>query len=308
MKMLKIPKRSGGTRTICVPSAKRKRECRALIPALQDIVRRVCDLEVVHGFAELRSPVTNAAKHVGFQYTVSFDLKDFFDTVKMTNLGGLYLGGWGFHSCFHKGIARQGLPTSPIVANIAAARMDSNITASLEGVTRDGDPLRYAYTRYADDLTISFDKPEYIPFVKGVVATVVDNAGFVLNDHKTTVQCAQSGRRIVTGIAVDDVAMYPTRKVKRRLRAAIHNAKTGRVKHFPSRQWTRYVKACRHRGHTPMPKRAWVRRWLHARVRGLEEWIKLRPPGVGRRSAGRIADHLPPADALAAIAARGHKP
>lgn len=299
MKLHKIPKRSGGYRTICCPSAARKRLCRALIPNLQAIVRKLCDLDVVHGFAELRSPVTNAARHVGYQYTVSFDLKDFFDTVEMQKVKAVQ--NTLYKPCFHKGVAQQGLPTSPIVANIAAAEMDKQIQDWLN--TR---ATTCVYTRYADDLTVSFNDPDLIGDVKGIVAKAVHQHRFVLNEDKTTVQCARTGRRIITGVAVDDTGIYPTRKAKRKLRAAIHNAKTGKVKHFPRRQWTRYVKQCRLKGVKPKPQKVWLRRWLQARVRGLEEWIKLKPPITGRRSAGRIAEVYPPAEALAEIAARNH--
>lgn len=305
MRLVKIPKKSGGHRTICVPSREQKQTLRAQIPSLQRLVRQLCDLEIVHGFAEMRSPVTNALKHVGYEYTLAFDLADFFDSVMPGQLGGI---GWcAAHLCdpdqyFHDCVARQGLPTSPMLANLAARNMDREIASAL--VRFGTRPPRAVYTRYADDLTISFDAPALRNQLLRDIPKIANNHGFEVNSKKTRVQCARAGRRIITGIAVGDDGIYPTRATKRKLRAALHNAKAGRVKHFPRRQWSRYVGHCRERGVRPMPQRAWLRRWLNERVRGLEEWCKLKPPQLGRRSLDRMIATEDPAEVLATVAAR----
>ena len=313
MKFIEIPKRSGGVRKICVPGPKRKRRCRDSIPTLQAIVRQVCDLEVVHGFAELRSPVTNALKHVGYEYTLSFDLKDFFDHVKFDMVEKVLRSAKTFprgsatvrwlrdrsSPSFHDKVARQGLPTSPILANIAAAAMDKEI---LEHIGQG----KIVYTRYADDLCFSFDSKWSAGRLKYHVPLITKRHGFVVNDKKTRLQWAKVGRRIITGVAVDDKGIHPTRAFRRRLRAAIHNAKTGRVKHFPKRQWTRYVKTCKYHGRAHMPKQVWLKLWLHKKVKGLEEWAKLRPPTSGHRSAARIVDTInSPQEAMSELASRG---
>jgi hypothetical protein len=267
----------------------------------------VCDLSVVHGFAELRSPVTNASKHVGYKITVSFDLADFFDTVDKVKHGKPMMAiGAEAKLLWYKNTAKQGLPTSPIVANIAAAPMDQQILDWLF-FPHPGDPprtvYRTVYTRYADDLTISFDGAALIPQVLAAIPKIVESHGFKVNPKKTHVQFARSGRRIITGIGVDD-SIHPTRAFRRRLRAAIHNAKYGRVKHFPRRQWTRYTKVCRNKKWTRMNKKTWLLRWLNGRVKGLQEWAKLTPPNTGRRSAMRIATTYDAGDALAELSTR----
>lgn len=307
MKTIEIKKRSGGVRTVVCPSAKRKREARAMIPKLQAIVRAVCDLDVTHGFCELRSPITNAARHVGYQFTLSFDLADFFDTVKADRHGGaikskVLASEWPH--LWHDGVAKQGLPTSPIIANIAAAGMDANILAITHDANVAQVNLRFAYTRYGDDLAMSFNHAPLAEVLTRRVTQIVNDCGFKVNDRKTKLQSAASGRRIICGVAVDDHGIYPTRALKRRLRAAIHNAKTGKVKHFPRRQWTRYTKQCKHHGRTRLPKQVWLRRWLHARVRGLQEWAKLKMPSVGRRSAARIVETYEAGQALVEISQR----
>jgi len=277
-------------------------------------VSQHCNLDVCHGFVPLRSSVTNAAKHVGFAYTVSFDLADFFDTVtptqgkaKLVAPAKVKVGKKRYTTTnaelWHNGIARQGLPTSPIIANLAAADMDTAILLDIAFEAREYDDARFVYTRYADDLTFSFNDPAMIAVLKLRIPQIVEAAGFKVNERKTTVQCAKAGRRIVTGVAVDE-ELHPTRAAKRRLRAARNNAQTGKVKHFPLRQWTRHVKVRKYHGQKPMHKRVWINRWLLQRVAGLAEWCKLKPPGIGYKSTERIMDAMDGVDALAAISER----
>ena len=291
MKTIQIPKGSGGFREVCCPSPKRKAALRREIPRLQHIVRQVCDLNIVHGFAELRSPVTNARKHVRFIYTLSMDLKDFFDSVNfVTHFKTGNVIGPASKSLFYHGVAKQGLPTSPILANIAAAPMDKEILA-LDGGHDAGCAdidLHFTYSRYADDLTFSFNSLSLAEVLTRRVTEIAAKYNFTVNPAKTTLQDATRGRRIITGVAVDDKGIYPTRATKRKLRAARSNLRHELVKVFPRRQWTKYKKTCAYHGRKPMPKGRWLRRWLWQRVKGLAEWCALKPPKHGRRSAERI--------------------
>ena len=86
MRVFKLPKKSGGYRTIHAPSKKEKAEYRSLIPPLtalcQKLEKDTLGCEALHGFMPGRSAVTNAMQHVGdWEYTLNFDLKDFFDSV-----------------------------------------------------------------------------------------------------------------------------------------------------------------------------------------------------------------------------------
>ena len=120
----------------------------------------------------------------------------------------------------------QGLPTSPILANIAAAKMDEQIVKLSRRAGRFDN--RFAYTRYADDLTFSFNDQRLVAILKDAVPRIVAECGFVLNEKKTRLQCADYGRRMVTGIAVDD-QVHSRRETKRRLRAAKHQGNAPQV-------------------------------------------------------------------------------
>ena len=139
MRILRIKKKSGAYRTIYAPDKERKAQCRALLPAIERAAREADKHGVQHGFTEGRSPVTNALVHVGWMYTLTMDMASWFDTVtpdhvlKAERADVWRYGTWDYFkkTCFEDGAARQGLPTSPTIANLAAAPMDAEIMACL---------------------------------------------------------------------------------------------------------------------------------------------------------------------------------
>lgn len=223
VRKIMIPKRNGKFRTIYSPDKKEKRENREWLPALRNIHRdevgrRFRLADVCHGFVEGRSPVSNAAAHIGYKYTISMDLRDFFDSVTADKVDWCISSDMLSHVMVD-GAARQGLPTSPIVANIAAIKLDEKIVMFLSSAAMSH--YRSVYTRYADDLTISVDELFVVNTIIAEVERVVAERQFVLATEKTKVQSASAGRRIITGIGVDDM-LHPTRKSKRKLRAMQH--------------------------------------------------------------------------------------
>jgi hypothetical protein len=112
----------------------------------------------------------------------------------------------------------QGAPTSPALSNLVCRRLDARLTG-LAGRNKA------VYTRYADDLTFSFQE------VKGIdlgrfrwwVDQVCHQEGFLVNQKKFRVIRA-SQRQLVTGIVVNDELRVP-RDERRRFRAVLHNCR-----------------------------------------------------------------------------------
>lgn len=224
MKTIDIKKKSGGTRKIYVPSPDEKNNLRLLV---SNIAKKSSG-DHIHGFVARRSPVTNAATHRGKAFTTCFDLKDFFDFVTETHLRGK-LTKEELAAVMVDGAPRQGLPTSPAVANLAASDLDAAILR-----WRDKNGLDFVYTRYADDLSFSYDDAALRPKLTEKIPQLVRQCGFTVNDKKTRTMCSRKGRRIITGVAVDG-ELHPTRATKRRLRAALHQENDRSVRGL--REW-----------------------------------------------------------------------
>lgn len=245
MRIIEISKGPGkGKRVIYAPNEAEMKALKAKIPALNEIMVRADKCDVQHGFRYGRSPLTNAKCHIGYDYTLTMDLKDFFDSVSLicavAAMSAQVFADNRIKECLVDGAARQGLPTSPLLANIAASPMDNDIMA-LRGKNGRFE-VNFVYTRYADDLTFSFNEYDLNPqWLREQVEQIAQKHGFNVNQSKTKLQSAKAGRRIITGIAVDYKAAYPTRRMKRRFRAAKHQRNT-------------------------------------AQARGLAEWLRLRMP------------------------------
>ena len=215
-KIIKLPKGGGRVRTLYAPNKAYKNRLSSFILDLQQKLHNVETEGIIHGFMRGRGPVSNALKHIGYRYTLSLDLEDFFDSVKAAMVKE-YLSAEELDLCFIDGVARQGLPTSPIIANLAFLKLDVAIKSAIfdEG-------MHAVYTRYADDLIFSFNDESFAPRIESEVEKIITKAGFRLNHNKRKLQCAANGRRMITGIGVDERNIYPSRKIKRRIRAAIH--------------------------------------------------------------------------------------
>lgn len=210
MNKVKIKKSAHSYRTIYVPNFEERKVLRAAKHELDWIYLKMGMPDCVHGFRFGRSAVSNAIKHVNYKYSISVDLKDFFDSITPRHVKD-YLSDHLIYTCFIDGAPRQGLCTSPVISNIVMYHVDQ-LLSNINGVM---------YTRYADDITISFNEKYKIEPVLEIAKYHLSQFSFTINEHKTKVQHSSNGRRIITGIGVSD-DVYPTRSIKRKIRAAKH--------------------------------------------------------------------------------------
>jgi hypothetical protein len=142
------------------------------------------------------------------------DLIDFFDSVKRCHLEGV-VDDSILDMCLIENTPKQGLPTSPLLANIAFVVFDQRICHALQKLG-----VQFTYTRYADDLTFSFNNQNDSGKIQFVVKQVLRSSGFFINERKTKLQNIKNGRIIITGVGVDKNGVHATRKTRKKIRAA----------------------------------------------------------------------------------------
>lgn len=244
-RVCRIPKGQGKFRTIYVPSRHYKERMRRMIPILTLLSIQLDRERVCHGFMPYRSPVTNALQHIGFAFTLSFDLSNFFDNVTRQHLLNLpdplvKVPDSVIDLCLVENKTPQGFPTSPQLANIALSWLDRAI---LEELNATGQMV--SYTRYADDLVFSFNTYELRGVLQDIIPRLCQIWGFQINPSKTSFHTARRGFRPVTGVHVGPDGIRPPRRILRRCRNAKHKG----------RQY---------------------------QARGLEQWAQLRRPANSR--------------------------
>jgi retron-type reverse transcriptase len=234
-----VPKKSGGERTLSAPHVQMARAQRWM---LENILQKLPAHDAAHGFVKDRSILTNAKPHVGSAVVINCDLTDFFPSITVHRVIGLFrqLGyspavatvlallvtdcprrkvlyqGKAWHVATGPRGLPQGACTSPAISNLIARRMDSR----LRGLAAK---LALRYTRYADDLTLSSSQPfDRVGYLLARIRHITNDEGFSVNEKKTRV-LKPAARQMVTGVVVNKQPST-SRRTRRQLRAILHNA------------------------------------------------------------------------------------
>jgi hypothetical protein len=239
-----ICKKTGGTRTIREPNEQLK-QVQKKLQGFLDIYAPVNSC--AHGFRKNRSVVTNALPHIGNQVVIKLDIEAFFDSVSYEQVLAVYKSavrkhdyqnsyGWlridgdlkklikmlSSLSWQPSGVP-QGASTSPVIANSILEPFDQKVFGFI--YSNDG-----SYTRYADDITISYpvDDPVLIRSTIKFVEEMLRDHGFRLNKKKSKLNVLrphQSQR--ICGITINDKRPTISRKQRKILRAIKHRMKNG---------------------------------------------------------------------------------
>lgn len=168
----------------------------------------------------------NAAKiHCGKKYVLKMDIKDFYGSVP-----------YPFIEQVIKNVCKRiknadinyylmittvddrlptGAPTSAHIANACFSPVDKRIKdyANMLGVN---------YSRYMDDLTFSCDDKYLLNLVEKYVTKTLGNFGYKLNERKTK-YISDNKQQNVLGVIVNNKDVRLPKKLRRKLRAALHN-------------------------------------------------------------------------------------
>jgi hypothetical protein len=221
-----IEKRGGGSRRLDVPGPELKRVQKRI---LRMLIAKLNTHSAVTGFEPGCSIVDNATPHVSQAVVINIDVRDFFTETHAGRLQAYFQRvGWNREAAVlltrlttHDGGLPQGAPTSPRLSNLVNYGLDARIDSFAR--TR-----RATYTRYADDITISFPR-DYPKKVRGMVQAVrrqLKAHGYQMHGDKLRIR-RQHQQQKVTGLVVNERVNLP-RQIRRKLRAVEHHHKTNR--------------------------------------------------------------------------------
>lgn len=238
-----VPKKSGGERNIAAPKSVLKHSQRKILELILDKIELSNN---AHGFIKQKSVVTGANVHIKSpELLIKIDLENFFNTITFERVRGLFksFGYSGFVAsllamlCTYcermpieiKGqtkyvktsdrILPQGSPASPMITNIICRALDLKINLL-------ADNYGFIYSRYADDMSFSFDRHLDNAEIKKIlyqIQSIVYEQGFKINKEKTR-YLRKNNRQAVTGIVINNDEIGVPKVWVKKFRAIIHNA------------------------------------------------------------------------------------
>lgn len=187
------------------------------------------------GFREWFSTVDNANYHLNKKMLIKLDIANFFPSISQARIYGLFRKKFMFNHeissylsglCSYKNELPQWAPTSPIIANIISSRIDDRIILLIQALNCKNSLLNLSYSRYADDLTFSYDdltlnKITLIYFIQ----SIVEDEWFSMNLWKINI-IPSSQKQKVTWIVVNGIIPSIGRKTYRYFRVITHSIRS----------------------------------------------------------------------------------
>lgn len=221
-----IAKKNGQPRELLVPNDETRSLQRTI---LKRLLARLNAHPLACGFEEHTSIVDAAIPHVCRAVVVKIDVQDFFASTRADRVR-LYLEriGWDSESAqiltsltTTDGGLPMGAPTSPRLSNLVNAPLDEALLKLVKKYSG-------GYTRYADDLTFSFDVDngrQIRSFIRKV-RLILDRHGYRMHTGKKLQILRRHQQQRVLGLVVNHRVALP-RKTRRWLRAVRHRMQNG---------------------------------------------------------------------------------
>lgn len=251
VKRFTIPKNNGGYRVIYQPSKKLKTIQHWLIHNIFN------DLDIHYAataYQRNTSTLLNAERHKNNKFFLRIDLKDFFPSIKYTDLIPIIKKwhiskkpSWVLNieaediinkSCFYRGNTLPiGYPSSPIISNIVMYDFDIRIV----NILKNKDDFKdVEYTRYADDLIFSTKRKGVCKEVFTAVRDLIEKTkspNISINPSKTRFTSSLGGTAIVTGLRIcsdNHITIHKKQKDHIRLLLSLYKKDSLNNDEFPS--------------------------------------------------------------------------
>lgn len=238
-----IPKAGGKVRVLHVPQHPvNMLQKRILKYALNPFTEELWEgAPWVSAYAKRRSVYDCAEQHVGCAVKLSMDIENFFGTTSQQMVRGALIAVLDYPRSTASMIATlatmrredgsrqilpQGASTSPTLANLVAyQRIDLRL---LRWLHHNFGEDAVVYTRYSDNLEVSFREPlgeKDVERVQDAMRQCINRADYRVNHAKTRVQRHNSPtqRMAVLGLTVNEKLNMPKARY-RQLRAIVHQA------------------------------------------------------------------------------------
>ena len=222
-----IPKTHGGYRVIRQPNRTLK-GLQAWV--LRTILDRLPKSAQATAYIQGISLTQNVLPHQDNRFFLCMDLEDFFPSISIRRVASVFrqvgYSGRMAHVmgaiCTCDGSLPQGGVTSPALSNLIAANLDRRIAGF-------ADRRNVAYTRYADDITLSANDPKLLTTALSTVTEIITSEQFLPNNKKTRIM--GPGRQCrITGLIKNEIdpKFGIGKKKKRRMRGIMNRIVTGR--------------------------------------------------------------------------------
>ena len=217
-----IPKKSGkGVRAISAP--------RAFLKTIQYWILdyfliRLKEHDSCYSYRKNKSIKDNANVHLNRKFILCMDVESFFDNITVKQVAKCFVENKiepQLAALFAKivtlnGALPQGAPTSPVISNSHLYEFD-------ELFSKYCIDNNLSYSRYADDLTIGSDDYGPLKKVENLISEKLSSYQLKLNQKKTRIVSSNSCQ-IVTGVAINNGELRPSRKHRKEVRALFHKA------------------------------------------------------------------------------------
>jgi len=174
-----------------------------------------------HGFIKNKNILSNAQQHLNKIFLRKYDILNFFNSIGISEVHNIFIKlGCNEETsmlfsnlCTYNGVLKEGLSTSPMIANLFCYDLDHELIKLSE-------KYKVTYTRYCDDMTFSSNEDNFPLEVE--LEEILKKYKLNFNKAKTIfVKAGQS--QYVTGLSISN-PLYPRvpRRLKRKIRQDLY--------------------------------------------------------------------------------------